>query len=142
MKKYLFYSLMMVAMVATMSLGLSSCSKDDGPGGGSLYRNWTTDKGGSFNIKKDGTLSILTTNGTVSSKYKINGERKSAYELLQVTYTTEYELDLDPAIQIGNYTFVKMYVYHQIDNPGMPEQIAVVGVDSKNNRTKIGYFYK
>ena len=142
MKKNLVYSLMLVAMMATLSMCCTSCSKDDIGGGGSLYRNWTTDKGGSFNIKKDGTLSILTTNGTVSSKYKITGERKSAYELLQVTYTTEYELSLDPSIQIGNYTFVKMYVYHQIDNAGMPEQIAVVGVDSKNNKSKIGYFYK
>ena len=148
MKKILFNSLMLVAMVATMSVGFTSCSKDDDDGSGevgisTIQRKWTAQAGATVEFKKDNTVNFVLLNGTTpSGKYTVLDISNTRYEDDKAVL---FKLDMDQPITIGSTAYQQLYVYYYPNNNiVVKNQICIVAYPNKNayQGSKLGYFQK
>jgi hypothetical protein len=116
-------------MIAAMSVGLTSCSKDDEKDKvldssvimNTLWINMYTDDGHydrryGFEFKKDGTYTYNTPGVSINGNYRIVASEKSKGVISYVYNNNEWEVEYDGFLykmQVsGSYDFEQLWVYY------------------------------
>jgi len=86
MKKILFYGLMLVAMIASISAGFTSCSKDDDGGKREYIGSWHGIY--DFVFEKNGTVTVELGNETCSGKLNFERSAKGDEEYISKYFFT------------------------------------------------------
>lgn len=138
MKKNIIFSLMLVAMFATMSVGLSSCSKDDDGGGkASFTGKWKDGDTKTIEFKKDGSFSYVYPQGTTAGSYEVI-ETVEGARTPDGFNATLFKLSITPPTSVYN----QLWVYHVKKASNTPEQLGIYAYQNNERKASLGGFTK
>jgi len=136
-----FSSLVAVILIATLSVGLTSCCKDkkepepDLSGAEIMGKWYTVDKKSGLEFMADNTYSYKTENETVNGLFKIKERENGTYSLDHyvgekiITYT--YDAILYKMLASGSNVYDQLWVYNT-DSVHFPSRHIVVHFYSGN----------